>query len=107
MQCLGISLSLCNHNIMHLYQILTPSHVNLIWCNWLVTVPFPIGRNLESDWEYQGTYVKKSASRNWASLKSAALFSVQNGCLLEQEQGISLVHGGQCSKLSESVDSLK
>ena len=97
----------CNHLRFNHFQILTPNHVNLICYNWLVIVPIPIGRNLESDWEYQETHVKKSASRGRMTLKSAALFSAQNGCLVEQEQEISLVHGGQCSKLSESVDSLK
>ena len=96
----------CNQLSFDPFQILTPNHVNLICCNWLVTVPIPIGRNLESEWGYQGTHAKESFSRGWA-LKSAVLFSAQNGCLLKQEQEISLVHGGQCWKLSESVDSLK
>ena len=97
----------CNHLSFDLFQILTPNHVNLICCNWLVTMPIPIGRNLESDLEHQGAHAKESASRSWVTLKSAVLFSAQNGCLLKQEQEISLVHGGQCWKLSESVDSLK
>ena len=90
-----------------LFQILTPNHVNLISYIWLVTVTISNGKNLESDWEYQGTHAKESASRGRVTLKHGWLLSAQNGCLLEQEQEISLVHGGQCSKLDKSVDFLK
>ena len=96
----------CNHLSFDLFQILTPNHVNLICCNWLVTVTVPNGRNLESDLEYQGTRVKESASRSQVTLKHGWPFSAQNGCLLKQEQEISLVHGGQCSEPDESVDFL-
>ena len=81
--------------------------MNLICYNWLVTVTILNGRNLESDWEYQGTHAKESASRSQGTLKHGLLFSAKNGCPMKQEQEISIVHGGQCLGPYECVDSLE
>ena len=70
-------------------------------------VLIPSGKILESNWEFAKMCAKESSNGSYAFQRSASSFSAQNGCLLKQEQEISLVHGGQCSKLSESVNSLK